>query len=54
MKISCYSSFHEKMRADIAKRYPWIGFDSIELYVDVVKDAPIWLYPVIYGPEEYR
>jgi hypothetical protein len=42
------------MRADISKKFPWLSLDTIEIYVDITKDAPIWLYPVIYGPEEYK
>jgi hypothetical protein len=49
-----YPTFHDKLKADIYAKFPWVNLHFRDIYVDIVEDAPQWIYPVVVGPEDYQ
>jgi hypothetical protein len=53
-EMAVYPSWYDKFRAELSVKYPWLDLHFKYVYIDLGEEAPIWIYPVIYGPEEYE
>ena len=52
-EIAVYPTWYDKHRAEMDIKHPWLELHFKYTYVDLSKETPIWLYPVVTGPEEY-
>jgi len=52
-EIAVYPTWYDKHRAEMDIKHPWLELHFKYTYVDLSKETPIWIYPVVTGPEEY-
>ena len=53
-EMAVYPTWYDKHRAELCVRHPWLNLHFKYMYIDLAEDVPGWIYPVVYGTEEYE